>query len=419
LKVLSYNGIKVYLLFSLVSSLLLSVGLKLFLDHHFFGHAFFLSLLIFGNFIFYTGSISNILSLKDQWSWVFLMQTLCFGGMSVELGSLVPLYLGFIPTCTLILMGESQWEKRKGIGLIILTLSFSVTVNLFFGVDPNKTLYSLEFPLLVALFFWGIGACYFTSFRRQNKFSDNTFHNNKEVTSEGSEDYLFFHDIINQTHGIGLFLEHKSLVKEAIKPDETISILHELKTLQGLIKNHFKLGHKNLDVGPEVVPFQKCKSGIDHLLNTFLSDSTIKKEVSYLGLLNDHDFESKNFVHYPSFIRIMTNLIKNVAEKKSKHLILVFDYQEDGLYLTLKNTVYDLEQDVHHLASKLERIILDHETSHRGLGGKGIESISYLCQEQKGYFNFYISDSFWVNEIFLPTPAANSSEEKKTPQVAA
>ena len=60
------------------------------------------------------------------------------------------------------------------------------------------------------------------------------------------KDRLFFHDVVNQTHGLLLFLMHKEVNKEGLEFEEVQMIEKEIRTLQSLLQDHYNFKHKNL-----------------------------------------------------------------------------------------------------------------------------------------------------------------------------
>ncbi len=66
------------------------------------------------------------------------------------------------------------------------------------------------------------------------------FKSKSEVIIEDQKNRMFFHDIINHTHGILLFLEQKKDYSKQIDEKEISLLLHEVKLMQTLISEHFK-----------------------------------------------------------------------------------------------------------------------------------------------------------------------------------
>ena len=188
------------------------------------------------------------------------------------------------------------------------------------------------------------------------------------------KDRLFFHDIINQTHGIQLFLKHKISSNCVIEIEDAKLISKEINILQTLIRDHFNLEHKDLGNISEYVQFQDTKKVLDGMLSTYLSG--IELACDYSGL------EYSCELHTTSFYRIMTNLLKNISESKSTKVKLSFIVSELGLQIFAENQI---------------------QFGPKHGSGVGLESTRKLCIDNGGTFEFKIIDEFWISEVFLPT----------------
>ena len=56
---------------------------------------------------------------------------------------------------------------------------------------------------------------------------------------------LFFHDLVNKTHGMKLFLKNRIEQKKGMSEGDLKELVNEVESLQLLIKDHFKEHHKN------------------------------------------------------------------------------------------------------------------------------------------------------------------------------
>lgn len=215
--------------------------------------------------------------------------------------------------------------------------------------------------------------------------------------SEGElKERLFFHDIINQTHGLLLYFSQKEMSDESLCPEEVKMIASEIKTLQSLIRDHFNYKHKNLGQTYDWVPFSYLQFSFSYLKMTYLSD----KDVT-ISFKNDGAGELEE-VYYPAFYRIMNNLIKNIAESKSQKVEFLFHLQRQGLFIETKNSMNSgMEKSV---PDHLSRVILSESSPQ--IMGLGLESIHHLASENGGDFTFEIIDGQWINRIFLPVRAS-------------
>lgn len=228
----------------------------------------------------------------------------------------------------------------------------------------------------------------------------NQITNNDEIDLK---DRLFFHDIINHTHGLILYLHQKESAKESISVDEVKMISNEIKTLQSLVSDHYNFKHKNLIQTFDWVPFSYAKLAFNNLVQTYLIDKIVSSSFS----IDDKSINSdEHLIYYPSFYRILNNLVKNISESNCTHVNFEFFMNESGLRLISKN-----EMKVSHekeIPEHLARVILNEKTSIEGLG---LESIHHLTEENGGRFSFEIVDRIWINKLFLPTSKYKSDKK--------
>lgn len=216
------------------------------------------------------------------------------------------------------------------------------------------------------------------------------------------KDQLFFHDLINQIHGMGLFLNHKIHRNEGLKTKECRSFLEELTILQALVEDHFNDQHKDLNLSRrEHIELAEAKKGIFSIVKNFLGDK-IPYHLTFKG-------DSKGPISMTAFYRILNNVVKNIAEcEKCGEAEFVFDYRRDGLYLTVKNKASpesvegSAREEAKTRAKKYQGP--DHGPDHGPDLGLGLESITVLCQSLGGSFRFSREGDYWANEVFLPRP---------------
>lgn len=222
---------------------------------------------------------------------------------------------------------------------------------------------------------------------------------------------LFFHDIINQTHGLLLFFSQRQSMKQGIQTDELAMLEAEVRTLQSLIKDHFQFKHKNLSSTYDWVPFSIAEVALKGLIQTYLQPHNVKTFIHLKGSLSYEvtlEQRENTLIYFPFFYRIMNNLIKNMAEAKSDEVHFSFDYGSDGFIIETRNK-FNAKEDLRNLSDKLSQIILDEKPSGNGLG---MESIHHLAQECGGVFDFEIFNDVWINRITLPL--LEQTERKKS-----
>lgn len=388
---------------------------------------FFSSTLLAVNYLFYVSARGNLE--KVTWSWqvpsLFVFQIFSFVGLSFTLKTATSLFVGVIPCLAgmyYFLYQDGKTPERgenKSWALIAIGLT---TFFIFQGVEQSNSI-SLEDGIFLGIFSaWTLGTVYFGNelFLKERKSLFARIRSGREEIQEtlANKERYFFHDIINQTHGLGLFLSSKSIDNQGLTALDCSRVLSEVKLLQALIKDHFGYGHKNIQEGYEYVNFDFAKMGLYTLIENFLPGDDIECHIIFKGDIS----ESVNFsdrmraiVHYPTFYRVLNNLIKNISEENSKLVEFTFSYEEEGLFITIKNKILSLKENDNKLAEELSDIILNNKVIpfKDRASGLGLESVSSLVSKVQGNFRFSIEGEYWVSEVFLPRPV------QKTDSIAA
>jgi len=217
------------------------------------------------------------------------------------------------------------------------------------------------------------------------------------------EDRMFFHDIINHTHALNLFLQQKISTDAQMQEDEIYALMNEVKSMQSLVSDHFGFKHKNLLSTLNWVELDFALSGFHRMIHSLLPHQ-IEIKISRLGQLDRTKFDRsrvKLFVHYPTFIRVCTNLIKNIAEQHPKEAFFEFDAEETNLTIIFKNKMGHL----HSVSKDLEYALSDNILSADHIDQSdhlGLESVQSLCLDNGGTFEFAIEDGFWSATVVLP-----------------
>ena len=231
------------------------------------------------------------------------------------------------------------------------------------------------------------------------------------VTNEKSSEMkerLFFHDLINQTHGLILFLDHKIMSEKVISSDEILLIKQEIKTLQSLVKDHYDFKHKNLNQTYDWVSFDEAKHAFETLSNTYFSN--IQVTVTYQ---NSNKNLEADLIYYPCFYRILNNMIKNISESGCTQVAVTFKINESELSIETKNQMH--KSAGLNTSEHLSRVILDEKVTP--LKSMGLDSIHHLAEAHGGSFTFEITDHTWINQLKLPTK--KSTDLLKTVKTAA
>ena len=199
---------------------------------------------------------------------------------------------------------------------------------------------------------------------------------------ENNQDRLFFHDLINQTHGIILFLSNKS----SLDALEIESLKSEVKLLQALVQNHFNLNHKNIEpLEASENQTQKIQVALEKLIALYQSQENQRIEIVYHGdEMGDLDFIS--------LYRILNNIVKNMAEAKVTNGKILLEFSTSGLNIITQNKMPD-------------------QNAIESGAGLGLQSITSLAQEAGGQYFYEIHNETWVNQVFLPYKNSSSSSK--------
>tara|TARA_R110002072_G_scaffold64203_6_gene159800 strand:+ start:10794 stop:12119 length:1326 start_codon:yes stop_codon:yes gene_type:complete len=357
-----------------------------------------------------------------------LGQVLCLWGHSLEIGSFHGLLLSFIPLMTLLYIIETDLElesSEKTNRALATFLFFTVLCSIsFFKSYEVVDIGSYYFKSFLAVFFaWNMsigGLSHFNIHRDNKKFLMRFFKKSGQTTSSkfgtSQKDKFFFHDIINLTHGLNLFLGNKITKSPGLTKEETMEVLQEIKTLQSLVKDHYQIGHKNLVNSYNVVNFEFAKGALFSMIENYLPSHLVDCRFVFTGHLSDDspmEVKQQSLVYYPTLYRVLNNLVKNISESKTDIVEFQFGYDELGLSITIKNNIYKLDDKSQELAQDLSDIILDFKDERLSGSGIGLESVTRLCEESGGKFSFRITGGQWVSEVFLPHPHANNQSLRK------
>lgn len=231
-----------------------------------------------------------------------------------------------------------------------------------------------------------------------------SFKSKSEVLEEEKNNRIFFHDLINHTHGILLFLNQKITYNNGATAEELELLNHEVKLMQTLIKDHFKLEHKNIKVKNNWVPFSELEQSIELLLKIYFP-SSVKISMETKGKIAFYEtLETKKqaLIHYPAMYRIMNNLIKNMAEAHATEMSFYFEYTDQAFIIETKNKLGP-KIDKTNIVDYLSQAILKEDEPQKGIG---LDSIHEIVTTMNGKFHFDIQDGIWINKIEIPVLAS-------------
>lgn len=411
-----------YCFFSLVVSAALWLSFY-FKDRTFLPNSFIESTLIVGSYFFFTTNYHHSKEYKalKNYPLFFLFQTLCFIGLTFKYQSLAGLYLGLIPcvSATLFFLYRDEHgisaNERKGMFLFLIGGCSFLALGTFNDV---QFISYVDGALFLIFSSWVMGLIYTSNefvLAGQKSLVDFLLRRSKKTmpVSEQRKNRLFFHDLINHTHGLNLFLATKESSDGSLTKEDTLILYKEIKLIQSLVKDHFGYQHKNLVNTYDVVSFDFARIGLLNLVDNFLPSEHFECFFFFKGATASEaplEIRSSAIVHYPSFYRVVNNIIKNIAEAGPSSVEFNFDYTDDGLHLTVKNTLSKLsEKRSSSLADDLGKIIMMDQVKNES--GLGLESVNEILRSIGGHFAFKIENGQWVSQIYFPKPG--QSEAKK------
>lgn len=416
--------IDLYLLLSLVASVVMWLGMWQ-ASATFLPNSFFLSTLVAVNFYAFSFGLGlgQALAESKTFGGVLLSQFALIIGAALQYDSVALVFVAVLPclaACYSMLASERNLKggffAKDLIPPLVGVGSYLGFVAVHRGLDWR----AIDLLALVSFTLWTVGTLYWgsTLVKRENisllsaMLRRGTGNRRWRLESDRlRDDRLFFHDVINHTHGLNLFLQQKISSDEVIMRDELHGMMGEVKALQSLVADHYGYKHKNLLSTLEWVELDYAMAGFHRLLNTMLP-AEIEIRFHQSGMLDRRMYDRSRLnlsVHYPTFLRVCTNLVKNVAEQMPRIADFAFEAQEGVLRLTFKNKMGRLHETSKDLEYALSDTILaaDHDEEREHLG---LESVQVLCLEHGGKFDFSIVDGEWVAHVELPLKTLNATK---------
>lgn len=199
----------------------------------------------------------------------------------------------------------------------------------------------------------------------------------------------FFHDVVNQTHSLNLFLSHKLEKKELLTLDDIKMMKIEVEILQTLIVDHFELKHKNVEASEEFDELYKVDGAFSSLCGSYLDQSKV-------SIVGTESLSSPFYIDLPKFHRIFTNLIKNIAEANAEWVKVEFFVEKNLLKVKVRNNFNKQE------------VYVDSDT----VSGVGLESVQVLVEGLEGSFSSFVDESEKVWHSFTTIPLHNRKSYK-------
>lgn len=348
----------------------------------------------------------------------FISQLFCLWGQLYENSNWHYSFLAIFPTWAagyfMHYMGRGNiWEIRKKSLLFILCNSLlfasiyksSILKIVSTGID-NLLIAEVIFIMLSPFI------CFDFLLRRKRISGIKKIKNARSQKNPHYKNDLFFHDIINHTHGLCLYLESVKLESKGLANDEIVSLLSEVQIMQTLLQDHFKRQHKNLKHTYKMVTFDFSLKSLHLLINHYFNKLETSIKVDFGPSIAKTDSQ-KVLLYFPKFYRIMNNLIKNIYEEKSKSLELYFELSQGFLILKISNELSQSMSKSDDLADALSKAILacegDIKSKHDHLS-LGLESIADSLASMGGEFDFKLEDGKWQGVIYFPIEIDESDQ---------
>lgn len=322
---------------------------------------------------------------------------------------------------------ESKWvkEKKTVIFQFFVVTSLLVTLNLIFlwqeSFSKKATIEDFISELSLVLF--SVPIFLYLKSREENRHLKLTkkflFESNNEIrdslnfTGSLKEQKFFYHDLINKTHGMNLFLSEKLRQgpSSGINFQDLVMLQKEIYSLQTMIKDHSEINHRNLAPMREWMSFLEFRPKIGHLARTYFSHKQVILQENYSKI----DGELQSFmVHSPSFERALGNLFKNAYEANSSKIEIIINISERELVLEMKNDLQQIPETSFQMADRLSRNIAkvdEHEE-----GPIGLESIHFLIERMNGKFTFGKEADMWVSRLVIPNSKVENLERGIKPK---
>lgn len=276
-------------------------------------------------------------------------------------------------------LGEEVQHKRRTLSRALATTLALFALSIFWGKATLELNPVREGCILLA----GLATLWIYIQMIEDKHTDQTTKSSLLVTER-----LFFHDLINHTHGIMLSIEAKK------NPTvELMQIKDEIQKLQLLVSDHYKYHHKDLKGLKLFFKVSELEIEAKKVFENYMPSPDWK-----LHWHSDIVFDGQ--ISAAQFIRIVTNIAKNMAESKSMEAEVYFHAGIDKLQIKTKNRI---SKEYHSGPSEIwkHHALTD---QMRDLGS-GLKSVHKQCLALKGQFHFSVEGEFWINKVTLPIAA--------------
>ncbi len=323
---------------------------------------------------------------------------------------------------------EAKWVKEKKtmyFQFILVTSILLVTDFVTFWHGPradrviDNFIMHFSYALLVIPLFLQVKSRederrYKLTKKFQNS-GNNELEDSLHFTGSLKEQKFFYHDLINKTHGMSLFLSEKLRQGNSanINFQDLILLQKEVHSLQTMVKDHAEINHRSIAPVREWVSFLEFRPKITHMARTYFSHKQVILQENYPKI----DGEIQTFmVHGPSLERALGNLFKNAYEANSSKIEITINITERELLFEMKNDLYQMPESSYQLADRLSRNI-ERVDQNKEEAPLGLESIHFLIERMNGKFSFGKEGDFWVSKLIIPNCKVDKLERGRLPKI--
>jgi len=386
---------------SIFTSILLLCGVTYYSSFQLLENAFFATCLLIGNISFLMhGSDGK----RPIWNFdaFLLFQCLCFGGMSIELSSLAPLYLCFVPSSVSVVFARKR-KIKQGVSLLAISLLAYTAMALVLSSPSNQTSFFLHGLSFISIAFWGwslLSSGLVHSLKARVKRHNERVQKNKH----------FYNDLVNQLYTLNSFINEKMSVDDKhLGRQEMVFLYYQMKSLNSVVKDHFKTPHRNLVNTYDYLGRDKIEIETKRMVDFFLPETKVHRELSFIG----DDDKTQGF-YYPGFMRALTLVLKGMADRQTSKMSLQLSFSPEGLnFETKERSFSNLNRRSFDLSSKLEELILNERSLLEEMRQEHIQeeldAFAFLAECFEGSFEYEFCGDELIVKFFLP---ANTQNER-------
>lgn len=345
-----------------------------------------------------------------EFNFYFLAQASCLLAMSFESGNFS--YLALMAIAILVGLRESKNTHMRTTMLLGALIGMALVMSL---AQERIALQSFDVMLFLSLLVVGISPILGST-------------DSKAQYLNFDSERLFFHDLVGEIHGLGLYLSAQRLTREGRVDVNELERM--VKSMGQMVRKHYQqefgTSHRSLTASSEVVGFSDCMSELQFIVKSYLNGPNLTVHFTHLGLLENRSAWAHLTLHKTNFRRLMLNICKNIAESGSTQIEFLFKGSKEGLHFEVRNNLTGLssvERDLDsHLGAVISSADLEAQTHSSDERGLGLLSMAQICESSGGSFHFHFESHCWITSGLLPWQSDHQADgvddEDFTPKVA-